>query len=51
MIIEVSGDVTSPVARDMVLRKVRQEVQSFGRNVEVEDKLLILPPLPAARSA
>lgn len=51
MTVEVSGEVPSPDARDMIIRKVRQEAQAAGRDVEVEDKLMVLPPVQTGRAA
>ncbi len=45
VIVEVSGDVPSPELRDVVLRKVRQEVSDLLPRVQIEDKLLVLPPI------
>ena len=45
VIVEVSGDVPSPELRDIVLRKVRQEVSDLLPRVQIEDKLLVLPPI------
>jgi hypothetical protein len=47
VIVEVSGDVPSPEMRDLVLRKVTQEVSDLVHRVQVEDKLLVLPPIPS----
>lgn len=45
VVVEVSGDVPSPEMRDLVLRKVTQEVSDLVHRVQVEDKLLVLPPI------
>jgi hypothetical protein len=41
--IEVSGDVPTPELRDTVLRVVRREALQYRPDVEIEDKLLIVP--------
>jgi hypothetical protein len=46
----VSGDLPSAEVRDSVLRLVRRETAPL-QSVEIEDKLLILPPIRAARAA
>lgn len=43
LVIEVSGDVPTPEMRDMVLRVVRLEASRLRPDVEVEDKVLIMP--------
>lgn len=51
MIVDVTGDVPSPEVRDLVIRRVRQEAEVIGRDVEVEDKLMVLPPVSRIRAA
>jgi hypothetical protein len=44
--VEVTGDVPSPETRERVLRVVKREAQSrWADDVEIEDKLLVLPPV------
>jgi hypothetical protein len=50
LIVEVRGDVPTAELRDAVLRVVQREATQLRPDVEVEDKLLIVPPRPA-RSA
>jgi hypothetical protein len=50
LIVEVRGDVPTADLRDTVLRVVQREATQRRPDVEVEDKLLIVPPHPA-RSA
>jgi hypothetical protein len=47
LIIEVCGDVPTAELRDAVLRVVLREASQLRPDVEVEDKLLIVPPRPA----
>ena len=44
LIVEVRGDVPSAGLRDAVLRVVQREATQLKSNVEIEDKLLIVPP-------
>lgn len=48
--VEVSGDLPSAEVRDSVLRLIRRETAHLS-SVEIEDKLLILPPIRVARAA
>jgi hypothetical protein len=50
LIVEVHGDVPTAELRDAVLRVVQREATQQRPDVEVEDKLLIVPPR-RARSA
>jgi hypothetical protein len=50
LIVEVHGDVPTAELRDAVLRVVKREATQLRPDVEVEDKLLIVPPR-RARSA
>jgi hypothetical protein len=43
LVIEVSGEVPTPELRDAVLRVVQREACQLRPDVEVEDKLLIMP--------
>jgi hypothetical protein len=47
LIVEVRGDVPTAELRDAVLRVVQREATRLRPDVEVEDKLLIVPPRPA----
>jgi hypothetical protein len=49
--IEVSGEVSSPELKERVLRVVERETRYVRSDVEVEDKLLIRPPIAARRAA
>ena len=45
-IVELTGHVPSPEVRERVLQAVKREAQSrWADDVEIEDKLLVLPPL------
>jgi hypothetical protein len=45
-IVEVTGDVPSPETRERALRVVTRAAQSrWADDVEIEDKLLVLPPV------
>jgi hypothetical protein len=43
--IELTGHVLSPAARERVLRAVKREAQSLWAEVQIQDRLLVLPPL------
>ena len=52
--VEVMGSVPSPDMRERAINIVRQEARRFtqyARNVEVEDRLSVLPSLAARRAA
>jgi hypothetical protein len=51
MVIEVAGEVPSPEVRDLVMRKVRQEAQSIGQDIEIEDKLMVMPSVARPSAA
>jgi hypothetical protein len=44
-IVELTGLVPSPEARERALRAVKREAQSLWPDVEIQDRLLVLPPL------
>ena len=44
-IVELTGHVPSPETRERVLRAVKREAQSLWADVEIQDRLLVLPPL------
>jgi hypothetical protein len=46
-IVELTGHVPSPEARERALRAVKREAQSLWADVEIQDRLLVLPPLGA----
>jgi hypothetical protein len=46
-IVELTGHVPSPEARERALRAVTREAQSLWAEVEIQDRLLVLPPLRA----
>jgi hypothetical protein len=48
LIVEVHGDVPTAELRDAVLRVVQREATQLRSDVEVEDKLLIVPPRRAS---
>jgi hypothetical protein len=43
-IVELTGHVPSPEARERALRAVKREAQSLWADVEIQDRLLVLPP-------
>jgi hypothetical protein len=52
--IEVSGNVPSPEARERVLHVIRQEATRFAQyalDVEVVDRLSVLPPIESRHAA
>jgi hypothetical protein len=46
-VVEVTGDVPSPEARERALRAVKREAQSLWADVEIQDRILVLPPVRA----
>jgi hypothetical protein len=46
-IVELTGHVPSPEARGRALRAVEREAQSLWADVEIQDRLLVLPPVRA----
>jgi hypothetical protein len=46
-IVELTGHVPSPEARERALRAVKREAQSVWADVDIQDRLLVLPPLRA----
>jgi hypothetical protein len=46
-IVEITGEVPSPDAREQVLRAVSREAQAVRADVEIEDRMLVLPPVRA----
>jgi hypothetical protein len=44
-IVELTGHVPSPGTRERVLRAVEREAQSLWADVEIQDRLLVLPPV------
>jgi hypothetical protein len=44
-IVQLTGHVPSPEAKLWVLRAVKREAQSLWAEVQIQDRLLVLPPL------
>ena len=44
-IVELTGHVPSPETRERVLRAVKREAQPLWADVEIQDRLLVLPPV------
>lgn len=46
--VEVRGEVQYPELRDIAVRIVRQELLRYHPDGRVEDRMLVLPPIPVA---
>jgi len=47
--VEIRGEVEYPELREMAVRIVRQELLRHHSEGRVEDRIVVLPPVPAAR--